>query len=97
MPPQPWILVTPSSQGIGLALTRRLLNTTRLPVVATARTDIQSTKKQILEGLDINEHRLEVLKVDVTGIVFNSDILCPQQYRSRERTGMNSLLIAIHV
>ncbi len=69
MLPQPWILVTPSSQGIGLALTRRLLKTTRLPIIATARTDIQDAREQILEGLDVMENRVEVLKMDVTGTV----------------------------
>ena len=65
--PKPWILVSPSSRGIGLQLARRLLKTTDLPVIATARKDLESTSKQILEGLDIDEKRLEVLKLDVTG------------------------------
>lgn len=69
MRPQPWILVTPSSQGIGLALTRRLLRTTRLPIVATTRSDEEGTKGRILDGLDVREDRIEVLKVDVTGTV----------------------------
>ena len=63
----PWILTTPASRGIGFELTRRLLKTTDLPVIATARTDIQGTKGRILDGLDVDEDRLEVLELDVTG------------------------------
>ena len=66
MSPLPWILTTPASRGIGFELTRRLLKTTNLPVIATARTDIQGAKGRILEGLDdVDEERLEVLELDV--------------------------------
>ena len=68
MVPQPWILTSPGSRGIGLQLTRRLLKTTNLPVIATARTDLSGMKERILSGLDIDKERLEVLKVDVTGM-----------------------------
>ena len=34
---KPWCLVSPGSRGIGLALVRHLLRTTRAPVVATMR------------------------------------------------------------
>lgn len=67
MAPQPWIFTSPSSRGIGLQLTRRLLKATNLPVIATARTDILGTKERILDGLDVDKERLEVLTVDVTG------------------------------
>ncbi|KAL8732361.1 MAG: hypothetical protein Q9166_002759 [cf. Caloplaca sp. 2 TL-2023] len=66
MGPKPWLLTTPASRGIGLQLARRLVNTTDLPVVATARKDIDSTKAQILDGLDVDSERLSVLEVDVT-------------------------------
>ena len=69
MRPQPWILVSPSSQGIGFELTRRLLATTRLPIVATTRRDERGMKERILDGLDVPEDRLRVLTVDVTGTV----------------------------
>ncbi|KAI9725740.1 MAG: hypothetical protein M1828_002623 [Chrysothrix sp. TS-e1954] len=77
----PWLLVTPSSRGIGLALSRRLLRTTQLPLVATARSDLDRTREAILspsklEGEDdlfreggqgvVDEGRLTVLRVDVT-------------------------------
>ncbi len=68
MAPQPWIFISPSSCGIGLQLTRRLLKTTNLPVIATARTDLSGTKERILNSLDVDKERLEVLRVDVTGI-----------------------------
>ena len=65
---QPWALVTPASRGIGLELARRLLQTTNVPVVATARKDIDQTKENVLSGLDdVDEKRLNVLKVDVLG------------------------------
>ncbi|KAL8716117.1 MAG: hypothetical protein Q9220_000022 [cf. Caloplaca sp. 1 TL-2023] len=63
---KPWLLATPASRGIGLQLARRLLNTTDLPVVATARKDLDDTKAQILDGLDVDPHRLSVLRLDVT-------------------------------
>lgn len=66
---QPWALVTPASRGIGFVLTRRILQTTSVPVVATARQDVDQAKEKLLEGLkDVKEDRLTVLKLDVTGM-----------------------------
>ena len=73
--PNPWILTTPSSRGLGFAITRRLLQTTELPVVATARSDVDGVKGRLLEdleGLDgkrVEEGRLRVLKMDVEGTI----------------------------
>ena len=67
MAPKPFLLTCPSSRGIGLALTRRLLVKSTLPVVATARSDLDGTRQRILDGLEIDSKRLEVLEVDVTG------------------------------
>ena len=64
---QPWILISPASRGVGFQLTRRLLATTNLPVIATARTDLEGTKERIIDGLDVDKNRLEVLEVDVAG------------------------------
>lgn len=65
---QPWALVTPASRGIGLELARRLLQTTNVPVVATARKDLDQTRENVLSGLDgVEEGRLRVVKVDVMG------------------------------
>ena len=65
---QPWALVSPASRGIGLELARRLLETTKVPIVATARKDLDQTRENILHGLDgISEDRLHVLKIDVLG------------------------------
>ncbi|KAF7191293.1 putative oxidoreductase [Pseudocercospora fuligena] len=62
----PWALVSPSSRGIGLELARRLLQTTTIPIVATARKDLDQTKEQLLSGLkDVSEDRLHVVKIDV--------------------------------
>lgn len=64
-----WSLVCPASRGIGFQLTRHLLRTTKIPVIATARKDVTGVKKSILEDLpDVDPKRLEVLEVDVTSI-----------------------------
>lgn len=63
-----WSLVCPASRGIGFALTRHLLRTTTLPVVATARRDVEAVKNALLSDLpDIDSDRLTVLELDVTG------------------------------
>lgn len=68
---QPWALICPTSRGIGLELARRLLTTTTLPIVATARKDLDKTKEGILDGLkDVNEDRVKLVKVDVLGKYF---------------------------
>lgn len=63
-----WSFVCPASRGIGFELTRQLLVTTKIPVVATARKDVSSVKKDLLSDLkDVDSSRLTVLEVDVTG------------------------------
>ncbi|KAJ4988804.1 oxidoreductase [Stagonosporopsis vannaccii] len=62
----PWSMISPASRGIGFALARRVLQTTNAPVVATARKDLDKTKGELLEGLNVDESRLKVLKLDVT-------------------------------
>jgi hypothetical protein len=65
---QPWALVTPASRGIGLELARRLLRTTDIPIVTSARKDLDQTRENVLSGLEgVSEDRLHVLKVDVLG------------------------------
>lgn len=64
---QPWALVSPASRGIGLELARRLLQTTSIPVVATARSNLDQAEEALLSGLsDVSEDRLHVLQLDVT-------------------------------
>ena len=65
---KPWLLVSPASRGIGLQLARRLLKTTDLPLIATARFDVKTAGEHIMDGLRVDNQRLEVLKLDVTGI-----------------------------
>lgn len=65
----PWSFISPASRGIGFALARRVLQTTRAPVVATARGDLEGTKRELLDGLDVDKGRLTVLKVDVLGTI----------------------------
>lgn len=65
---QPWALVSPASRGIGLELARRILQTSNVPVIATARKDLDQTRENVLGGLkDVKEDRLNVVKVDVLG------------------------------
>ncbi|KAI1485343.1 short-chain dehydrogenase/reductase-like protein [Biscogniauxia mediterranea] len=72
---KPWVLVSPSSRGIGHALTRHLLRTTTLPILATARSDPAKVKDSLLEGLGAHQQdattgdlasRLTLLQLDVT-------------------------------
>ena len=65
----PWSMISPASRGIGFALARRVLQSTNAPVVATARKDLDKTKERLLEGLKIDEARLRVLRLDVTGMM----------------------------
>jgi NAD(P)-dependent dehydrogenase (short-subunit alcohol dehydrogenase family) len=68
---QPWALVSPASRGIGLQLARHLLQNTNLPIVTTARKDLDHAKETILDGLHhVDESRLNVLKLDVLGMHF---------------------------
>lgn len=64
----PWSLISPASRGIGFALARQVLQSTKAPVVATARKDVDKTKVELLNGLDVDEKRLTVLPLDVTGM-----------------------------
>ena len=65
---QAWGLVSPASRGIGLELVRRLLQTTNIPIVATARNDLDKMTENVLSGLDgVKEDRLQVLKLDFLG------------------------------
>ncbi|EEB89568.1 hypothetical protein MPER_12317 [Moniliophthora perniciosa FA553] len=64
----PFILVTPATRGLSLALTRNLLRTTDLPVYATHRSGSpEDVKEHILSPLkDIDPNRLHLLHLDLT-------------------------------
>lgn len=65
----PWIFICPASRGIGHALTRRLLQTTTLPILATTRRDSSSTKSSILADMPNAQDiapRLSLVYADVT-------------------------------
>jgi NAD(P)-dependent dehydrogenase (short-subunit alcohol dehydrogenase family) len=66
----PWSLISPASRGIGFALAKRVLQTTNAPVVVTARKDLDKTKEELLNGTNIDEARLRVLKLDVLGTIY---------------------------
>lgn len=67
---RPWILLCPSTRGLGHALTKHLLRTTSLPILATARSDPREAKDALLSSLGNDKSnassRLHVARVDVT-------------------------------
>ncbi|KUI73423.1 hypothetical protein VM1G_08974 [Cytospora mali] len=66
---RPWILVCPSSRGIGHALTRHLLRNTTVPILATARSSPSAVKDLLLDDIKHDREaraRLAVLPLDVT-------------------------------
>jgi len=67
----PWLMVSPSSRGIGLNITHHLLRSTTAPIFATTRSqDLEEAKKSILkdapDGGKDYEKRLHVARLDVT-------------------------------
>jgi len=65
----PWIFIAPSSRGIGHALTRHLLKTTSLPILASTRHSPADTKSSLLADLPNAEDlapRLSLVTADVT-------------------------------
>ncbi|KAM0342339.1 hypothetical protein ACHAPQ_000067 [Fusarium lateritium] len=68
---KPWIFISPSTRGIGYALTRHLLQKTSIPILATARLrhDLEDVKKSLLEDLPEKDglaKRLSIVHADVT-------------------------------
>ncbi|KUI57601.1 hypothetical protein VP1G_04931 [Cytospora mali] len=66
---RPWILVCPSSRGIGHALARHLLRNTTVPILATARSNPKAVKDLLLDDIKHDKEaraRLTVLPLDVT-------------------------------
>ncbi|KAM0282234.1 hypothetical protein ACHAQH_003098 [Verticillium albo-atrum] len=64
---RPWILISPSSRGVGAALTSHLLRTTRLPIIATTRTSPSDARDRFLASAPKDAaDRLHVLNLDVT-------------------------------
>ncbi|KAI0877891.1 short-chain dehydrogenase/reductase-like protein [Hypoxylon argillaceum] len=72
---KPWIFVSPSSRGIGHALTAHLLRSTTLPILATARTDLSGVKESLMaassstgsqRAREDDASRLHVTYLDVT-------------------------------
>ncbi|CAG9940716.1 unnamed protein product [Clonostachys rosea f. rosea IK726] len=65
----PWAFICPSSRGIGHALTRHLLRSTTLPILATTRGDASATRSSLLADLPGDHQlarRLAVVPCDVT-------------------------------
>lgn len=64
---KPWILLTPSSRGLGFHLCRHLLRNTTVPILATARSDPSPVKDRLLDGLpEETKSRLHMARIDVT-------------------------------
>ncbi|KAI1114694.1 short-chain dehydrogenase/reductase-like protein [Nemania sp. NC0429] len=51
---KPWIFISPSSRGIGHALTAHLLRCTTLPILATARSDLSGVKESLVAAASSN-------------------------------------------
>ncbi|THH11536.1 hypothetical protein EW145_g597 [Phellinidium pouzarii] len=64
----PFILVTPATRGLSLALTRHYLRTTNLPVYATHRSgSAEDTHANIMSSLSrVDRDRLKLLTLDLT-------------------------------
>jgi NAD(P)-dependent dehydrogenase (short-subunit alcohol dehydrogenase family) len=97
-----WTLVTPSSRGIGAALTRRLLQTTpaSLPIIATARSNLDVVKSQLLDGTDSKHHsRLDVQKVDFNSESSIADLsaYCKDRYNNKDKDKTAHLRLAFMV
>ncbi|KFZ05073.1 hypothetical protein V501_08713 [Pseudogymnoascus sp. VKM F-4519 (FW-2642)] len=60
-----WCFVSPASRGIGFALTRHLLQTTKAPILATSRSNTEDVRNSLLDGLkNVDVDRLTVLELD---------------------------------
>ena len=85
-----WILITPSSRGIGHALTRHLLRNTpvSIPIVATTRAlDPQKTHASLLSNLDLDDSASSRLDIQHCDLLSESSIAalaahCKSRYNS---------------
>lgn len=88
-----WILVTPSSRGIGYAMTRHLLRTTpkSVPIVATTRaSDPKETYESLLSHLNLDydaSSRLDIQRVDLLSESSISDlaVYCKDRYNTKPK------------
>ncbi|KAF2083338.1 NAD(P)-binding protein [Saccharata proteae CBS 121410] len=62
----PWVLISPASQGVGFALAKRILETTKVPVVVTARAQLGPFERKLLGEVKQRDaaDRLKVLKLN---------------------------------
>ena len=58
-----FILCSPASSGLSLALARQFLKSTKLPIIATARNNLDDAKARLVDG-GIDASRVTMLKVD---------------------------------
>ncbi|ETI23610.1 hypothetical protein G647_05412 [Cladophialophora carrionii CBS 160.54] len=87
-----WTLVTPSSRGIGFALTRHLVRTLppTVPIVATVRSDLPGVKENLLASLELSPEqaaRLDVRECDVLSEPSIEQLAgyCRDRYNDRSR------------
>ncbi|KAJ9603472.1 hypothetical protein H2200_012250 [Cladophialophora chaetospira] len=87
-----WTLVTPSSRGIGFALTRHLLRTlpASVPVVATARSDLAGVKENLLSSIELSESQSARLDVQECDVLSENSIVklagyCENRYNDRSK------------
>ncbi|EXJ83782.1 hypothetical protein A1O1_07409 [Capronia coronata CBS 617.96] len=99
-----WTLVTPASRGIGMALTRRLLQTlpASVPIVATARSDQSGVKERLVSSLDLSAaqvSRLDVQKCDVLSesSIANLAGYCKERYGDRSKNKSSHLRLGLMI
>lgn len=96
-----WAMVVPSSRGIGFALTRHLMRTlpSSVPIVATARSDLQGTKTRLLSNLELSDSqasRLDLRECDVLEESSISDFAryCKERYNDKSKDADAHLRLA---
>jgi NAD(P)-dependent dehydrogenase (short-subunit alcohol dehydrogenase family) len=67
MSPYPFILISPATRGLSLALVRYALRTTDLPIYATHRHgEAETVRRDMLSSLSVDQSRLKLLKLDLS-------------------------------
>ncbi|EGO01665.1 hypothetical protein SERLA73DRAFT_49644 [Serpula lacrymans var. lacrymans S7.3] len=89
MPTSPFVLVSPSTRGLSLAITRHFLRTTSLPIYATHRSDDPNdVRDKILSSIEnVDSERLKMIPLDLTSedsIAFAAETLSDSLPKDKE-------------
>ncbi|PRP76401.1 short-chain dehydrogenase/reductase SDR [Planoprotostelium fungivorum] len=63
---KPLALISPASRGLGFAVAKHLLRTTKVPIVTTCRTAPELLRAELLKHVPSASDRIGVLQLDVT-------------------------------